>query len=165
MEIVALLASPVHRYEGRPRDGALAFDGEESREVITLRAGLGVVGDRYFGQKAHAAASVTIFAIESLEYVAALLKLDRLPDVAKARRNVVTRGLDVDSLRDSTFSLDTGSGPVEFRANRPANPCAWMDEQLAPGAFRALRGRGGIRCSPLTDGTLALGPVAFARIA
>ena len=161
MELVALLASPLHRYEGRPRDGALPFDGQESRNSIELRAGLGVVGDRYFGRKAHAEASVTIFAIESLERVAATLGLDELPDVAKTRRNIVTRGLDIDALRGSEFTLDTGAGPLAFRANRPANPCAWMDEELAPGAFRALRGRGGMRCTPLTDGVLAVGQVAY----
>jgi MOSC domain-containing protein YiiM len=164
MQIVSLLASPLHRYEGRPRDGVLPFAGEESRTSIELRAGLGVVGDRYFGTRAHAAASVTIFAAESLDYVAETLQLDELPDVAKARRNIVTRGLDIDSLRGATFSLDTGSGAVVFRANRAANPCAWMDEQLAPGAFRALRGRGGMRCSPLTDGTLSLGEASFERL-
>jgi hypothetical protein len=47
---------------------------------------------------------------------------------------------------------------VTFQANRPANPCAWMDEVLAPGAMKALRGRGGIRATPLTSGVLRLGP-------
>jgi hypothetical protein len=46
---------------------------------------------------------------------------------------------------------------VVFLANRPANPCAWMDVTLAPGAHKALRGRGGMRCEPLTSGTLRLG--------
>jgi MOSC domain-containing protein YiiM len=164
VELVALLASPLHRYEGRPRDGVLPFDGPEARETIELRAGLGVVGDRYFAKTAHALASVTIFAIESLEFVTETLELDQVPDVAKTRRNIITRGLDIDALRGATFSLDTGAGPVVFVAHRPANPCAWMDEELAPGAFRALRGRGGMRCSPLTDGTLSLGSASFAIV-
>jgi hypothetical protein len=33
-----------------------------------------------------------------------------------------------------------------------------MDVVLAPGAFRAMRGRGGVRCEPLDDGVLQLGP-------
>ncbi len=71
------------------------------------------------------------------------------------RRNVVLRGADVEALRGEPFSLDTGSGAVLFRGYRPANPCAWMDHEIAPGAFRAMRGRGGVRatrsptvCSP-----------------
>ncbi len=57
------------------------------------------------------------------------------------------------------FALDSGDGPVRFRAHRAANPCSWMDVVLAPGAFRALRGRGGVRCEPLSGGVLTLGPV------
>lgn len=44
-----------------------------------------------------------------------------------------------------------------LRATRPANPCAWMDAELAPGAFRALRGRGGMRCAVLSSGALHRG--------
>jgi MOSC domain-containing protein YiiM len=64
----------------------------------------------------------------------------------------------VDALRGQTISLDTGTGPVLLQVNRPANPCAWMDVVLAPGANKALRGRGGMRCEPLTSGHLTLGP-------
>ncbi len=153
-EIVLLLASPLHRYEGRPRDGAVPFNAPETFDEITIRAGLGVVGDRFFGHRAHVRESVTVMAAESL---------DGLGDVdpAKTRRNVLTRGIAVDELRGE-FSLDSGDGPVWFRAHRPANPCAWMDEELAPGAFRHLREHGGMRCEPLSDGTLRLGPVTLA---
>jgi MOSC domain-containing protein YiiM len=154
-EIVLLLASPLHRYEGRPRDGAVPFDGVETFDEVTVRAGLGIVGDRFYGHRAHIRESVTIMAAESLE------GLDDA-DPAKTRRNVMTRGIDIDALRGQRFSLDSGDGPVWFQAHRPANPCAWMDEQLAPGAFRHLRNRGGMRCEPLTDGTLRTGSVTFA---
>jgi hypothetical protein len=40
---------------------------------------------------------------------------------------------------------------------RPANPCAWLDVVLAPGAHRGLRGRAGVRCAPRSDGALTLG--------
>jgi hypothetical protein len=33
-----------------------------------------------------------------------------------------------------------------------------MDVVLAPGAHRGMRGRGGVRCRPLSDGVLRLGP-------
>ncbi|MEJ2856373.1 MULTISPECIES: hypothetical protein [unclassified Saccharothrix] len=56
------------------------------------------------------------------------------------------------------FTLDSGDGPVRFETHRPANPCAWMDAVLGPGAMRGLRGRGGMRCMPLDDGVLRLGP-------
>ncbi len=152
-EIVLLLASPLHRYEGRPRDGALPFEGRETSDEIVVRKGLGVVGDRFFGKAAHRQESVTIMAIEGVE---------GLGDPARTRRNILVRGIDIDGMRGQEFSLDSGDGPVWFRAHRPANPCAWMDEQLRPGAMKALRNRGGMRCEPLTDGVLRTGPVTLA---
>ena len=158
VEIVLLLASPVHRYEGRPADGPLPGVGAETHPGIRLRAGLGIVGDRHFGQRAHVHASVTVMDADVLDLVADDLGLPRTLDAAATRRNILLRGVNVDALRGATFSLDSGDGPVEFLAHRPANPCAWMDVVLAPGAHRALRGRGGMRCEPLTDGMLRLGP-------
>lgn len=157
VEIVALLASPQHRYEGRPSDGPRDPVASEVRHEIEVRAGLGIVGDRYFGQAAHVTASVTVQSIEALEHVERTLGLTHSLNPADTRRNIIARGMPVDALRGETFSLDSGQGEVLFTAHRPANPCAWMDVVLAPGAHQALRGRGGMRCSPLTSGTLALG--------
>ena len=161
IELVSLLASGLHRYEGRPADGPRAAIGAEVRESILVRANLGIVGDRYFGHAAHVTASVTIMAIESLEHVARTLGLAAALDPADTRRNVIVRGMPIDGMRGETFSIETGSGPVLFRANRAANPCAWMDVALAPGAHRALLRRGGMRCTPLTDGELHAGPAVL----
>ena len=161
VEIVLLHASPVHRYEGRPADGPLPAVGGESHERIEVRAGLGIVGDRHYGRRAHVQASVTVMNAEVLDRVAAELSLTHPLDAAATRRNILLRGVEIDALRGATFSLDSGDGPVELRAHRPANPCAWMDVMLSPGAHRALRGRGGLRCEPVTDGMLRLGPATM----
>jgi MOSC domain-containing protein YiiM len=162
--IVALHVSPVHACEGRPADGPRPDPGPVSRDHVVVRAGLGLVGDRYFNHPAHRRAAVTVFAAESLDHVAAALGLPAAPSPLVVRRNVVLRGLDVDRLaRHEVFSLDSGDGPVRFEVHRPANPCAWMDAVIAPGAFKALRGRGGVRCVPLDDGVLRPGPVVVAR--
>jgi MOSC domain-containing protein YiiM len=170
-----LLASPRSRYVGRPADGPAPApaSGPEQHDAVTVRAHLGVVGDRYFNAPAHRGASVTLFAAEQLEHVARELGLPAgtVLDAALTRRNVVVRGVDVDALVGREFDRDTGAGaggrvyhlatgdgPVAFRANRAANPCAWMDVVFGAGAFRALRGRGGVRCEPLTDGVLRVGP-------
>lgn len=157
VEIVLLLASPVHRYEGRPADGPVPAVGPETHSEIRLRAGLGIVGDRHFGQRAHVHASVTVMNADVLGQVADDLGLPHTLDPVATRRNILLRGVDVDALRGADFSLDSGDGPVLFHAHRPANPCAWMNVMLAPGAHRAMRGRGGMRCEPLTDGVLRLG--------
>ncbi|MEU8298691.1 molybdenum cofactor biosysynthesis protein [Micromonospora sp. NPDC048909] len=148
--IVQLLASPVHRYVGRPADGPSPAPPGELVEEIRIRAGLGIVGDRYFGRPAHREASVTVIAQESLPPGGELVQV---------RRNVLTSGILVDDLVGSVLVLDSGDGPVRLRVNRPANPCAWMDVAVGPGAWRAMRRRGGVRCTPLTDGILRVGPV------
>lgn len=145
-----LLASPVHRFEGRPGDGPAPAPPGEIVDHIEIRAGLGIVGDRYFGRPAHRDASVTVIARESLPDGA---------DLTQVRRNILVAGLAVDDLVGSELSLDSGDGPVRLRVGRRANPCAWMDVTMGPGAWRALRGRGGIRCTPLNDGILRVGPV------
>ncbi len=149
-QILELLVSPVHRLEGRPADGPSPAPPGELVDKVTVRAGLGLLGDRYFGRAAHRDAAVTLIAVESLPEGVGL---------AQTRRNVLVSGLDVDSLVGSVLTLDSGSGPVSFAVRRRANPCAWMDVMIAPGQFKALRGRGGIRCSPLNDGELTIGPV------
>jgi hypothetical protein len=149
-EIVELLASPIHRYEGRPADGAAAAPPGELIEEIRIREGLGIVDDRYFGKPAHREASVTVIAQESLPPGIGL---------AQVRRNILVSGVPVDDLVGRVLTLDSGDGPVSLRVTRRANPCAWMDVAIGPGAWRALRGKGGVRCRPLNDGTLRVGPV------
>jgi MOSC domain-containing protein YiiM len=157
VRIEHLLSSAIHRYEGRPADGPLPSVGAEEHEMVTVRAHLGIVGDRHFGKAAHRTASVTVMAVESVEHVQRTLGLPNALDPLDTRRNILIRGVDIDRLRGAIFSLDTGDGPVLFKAHRPANPCAWMDVMLAPGAHKALRGRGGLRCEPLSSGQLRTG--------
>ena len=132
----------------------------DARDAVEVRAGYGVVGDRYAGRPAHRDASVTVLAVEALEVVAA--ELGAAPfDPHAPRRTVVLRGAEVEALRGVRFSLDCGDGEVVLQGGRPAHPCTWMDRALAPGAHRALRGRGGVRCAPLTGGLLRVGPAVL----
>lgn len=160
VEIVELLASPVHRYEGRPADGPRRGGPEELRDALELRAELGIVGDRYFNQRAHRATSVSLQSAEAVAAVARELGVP-VPGLRETRRNILLRGVDVDALARTEFSLDSGDGPIRFGDVRPCNPCAWMDSAVASGAFRAFRGRGGVRTGPLDDGILRLGPATL----
>jgi MOSC domain-containing protein YiiM len=159
VEVVGLLVSPVHRYDGRPGGVVPPQDGDRV-DRVEVRAGHGVVGDRYAGRAAHRDAAVTVLAAESVEALAADLGTGPL-DPLLTRRNVVLRGAEVEALRGEEFSLDCGEGVVVLRGGRPANPCAWLDTVLAPGAHRGMRGRAGIRCAPLTGGVLRLGPAVL----
>ncbi len=80
-------------------------------------------------------------------------------DIAATRRNVVTSGIDLDGLIGREFVIDG----VRFLGSEECKPCAWMDQAIASGAERCLRGRGGLRARILSDGLLRVGPVELVR--
>ncbi len=154
-EVVTLVVSPVRRYDGRPAEGPRPFTGVETVDHVQVRAHRGLVGDRYFGTR-HQFAAVTFLASESIERLEGELQTGPF-DPVLARRNVITRGLDVESLVHTAFTIDAGDGPMTFRALTRANPCAWMNGAFAEGAHQAMRGHAGIRTEPLHDGMLRVG--------
>ncbi len=167
LRIETLVVAPSHRMAGRPRDGLAAATGPEHPTTAQVRAHRGIVGDRYFGTRS-ARAAVTMIAAESIENLESELG-DTLFgstsfEPALARRNLVLRGFDVDPLVRCSFTLDAGHGPIRFRSFTPASPCAWMNEVFAPGAHQALRGHAGIRCEPLDDGQISVGPATITDV-
>ncbi|MEC5198452.1 MOSC domain-containing protein YiiM [Arthrobacter sp. PL16] len=159
VEILHLLVSGGHAYFGRARDGAadVPTSDADSAEIV---AGKGIVGDRFFGKAAHMDAAVTLMTVESLEAIA--VELDVAPfDPLLPRRNIILRGAELTPLIGEDFVLETAGGSVTFHGGRHAHPCAWMDRVLASGAHRAMRGRGGLRCRPLTTGTVHRGPAVL----
>ncbi|MDQ0632431.1 MOSC domain-containing protein YiiM [Arthrobacter pascens] len=159
VEVLHLLVSPAHAYFGRAREGAADVPTTDA-EHVELVAGKGIVGDRFFGKAAHMDAAVTLFAIEALEAIAGELETAPL-DPLLTRRNVVLRGAHLAPLLGQEFVLESRGDRVRLKAGRPANPCAWMDQMLAPGAHKAMRGRGGVRCQALSDGFLHRGPAVL----
>ena len=121
-------------------------------EVPTARcvAGRGIEGDRFFDFKSNYKGQITFFAIEVYRRVA--LQLDtgnRSPAVF--RRNVITEGLDLNSLIGTEFEIQG----VRFLGTAECTPCHWMDHAFAPGAEKALKGYGGLRAKILSDGLLS----------
>ncbi|MEV7634907.1 MOSC domain-containing protein [Pseudarthrobacter enclensis] len=159
VEILHLLVSPAHAYFGRARDGAADVQTTDVDEAEVV-AGKGIVGDRFYGKAAHMDAAVTLFAVESLEAIAA--ELGKGPfDPLLTRRNVILRGAQLPPLLGQDFTLESGGSSVSLHGGRHAQPCAWMNEMLAPGAHPAMRGRGGIRCRAVTGGLLHRGPAVL----
>lgn len=159
VEVLHLLVSPAHAYFGRAHEGAADVPTTDAGRVEFL-AGKGIVGDRFFGKAAHMDAAVTVFAIESLEAIAA--ELGTAPfDPLLTRRNVVLRGAHLAPLLGHDFALESKGDLVRLAAGRPAHPCVWMDQMLAPGAHKAMRGRGGVRCRVVSDGFLHRGPAVL----
>jgi MOSC domain-containing protein YiiM len=159
VEVLHLLVSPDHAYFGRARDGAADVPSTDADRVEVV-AGKGIVGDRFFGKAAHLDAAVTLMSIEALEAIAADLGTPRF-DPLLPRRNVVLRGAQLAPLQGVEFALESRGALIRLWGGRPANPCAWMDRVLAKGAHAAMRGRGGLRCRPLSDGFLHRGPAVL----
>ena len=161
-QIEALVVSPGHNYWFHSPDPSVGVGPHPTSypDRIELVAEHGIVGDRFYGKASRLASTVSFFAAEALESVEDELALPRgALDPRLTRRNIVTRGIDLNALRRRAFSLDSGDGPISFEAAGETSPCAWMDDRLAPGARDALRGRGGLRANPTTSGVLRLGPV------
>lgn len=150
-----LFISPGHNYFGNPkrRPGAHpTFDVNE----VAVRAGQGLVGDRFFGKGETFDGHVTFLAWE----VFALLQSEAdtpHPTPAALRRNVVIEGAPLNQLIGQEFAVDG----VRFRGVKHCAPCRWMDDQVAPGALAFLRGRGGLRAQVLSDGVLRRGPATL----
>lgn len=148
MKICRLFISPGHNYFGHheqpPGDNPLI----EVNEVNCV-AGKGLMGDRFFGFKENYKGQVTFFAAEVFEDVCHHLGVSgKHPGVA--RRNVITRGVDLNLLIGRQFKVQR----VEFEGVCACSPCHWMNRAIAPGAEAALHGRGGLRAKIVTNGVL-----------
>jgi len=69
---------------------------------------------------------------------------------ATARRNVITRGVELNEFIDNEFEIQG----VRFYGTQECAPCYWMDRAFAPGTEEFLRGHGGLRAKILSDGVL-----------
>ncbi len=146
--IVQIFISAGHNYFGHHGRAAGAH-GIVERDAVECVAGCGLVGDRFFSHKENYRGQITFFAAEIHDEIRRTLGEAGRP-VSVFRRNVVTRGLDLNELIGRQFLLDG----VLFEGTEECRPCAWMDEAFAPGAEQWLRGRGGLRARILTNGIL-----------
>ncbi len=148
MNIAALFVSPGHNYFGRH---GLAPGAHPVVPVTTVEclAGRGLTGDRFLDYKEDYAGQVTFFAGEIYDEIHRALGIaDRPPSVF--RRNVLTRGADLNALIGVEFELQG----VRFAGVRECAPCHWMDQAFGPGAEAWLKGRGGLRARIVTSGWL-----------
>lgn len=116
-------------------------------------AGGGLRGDRYvegggtFSDTHGRGHDLTLVEAEVLE-AAGLAG-----DDPGARRNVVTRGIRLETLMGRHFRI----GEVECFGQRACQPCSHLERLMGPGTLRALANRGGLRVDLLTGGEIRLG--------
>ena len=124
----------------------------ESVERANAVAGRGLEGDRYFegkGSFSHwrGERDLTLIEAEAIE------EADVELEPGAARRNVVVRGVDLNSLVGRRFRV----GDVECEALELSPPCRHLEKLTEPGVLRALADRGGIRAAIRSGGELAVG--------
>ncbi|MEO7598036.1 MAG: molybdenum cofactor guanylyltransferase [Opitutus sp.] len=148
MNISAIYISTGHNFFGR--HGKPAGDHvTQSVSDVECVTGRGLKGDRFWEYKKDYAGQVTFFDEEVHRTV--LRELKPTPRGADAyRRNVITIGADLPSLIGKEFDVQG----VRFLGMGESKPCYWMEQAVATGAEKFLRGRGGLRARILSDGIL-----------
>ena len=153
---VALWSPPERGSErtgGRVETIVIAGEAEAAMERVSevaAHAGRGLEGDRYhedrgtFSKPYANGHELTLVEAEALE------ELGFTPE--DARRNVVTRGIDLNALVGRRFTV----GEVECIGRRLCEPCAHL-ERLSPGTLRPLVHRAGLREDLLGYGTIRVG--------
>jgi MOSC domain-containing protein YiiM len=153
---VALWSPPertTSRTAGRVEAIAIAAEAEAPIELVdqaTAVSGRGLAGDRYHEGRGTFSNPHSVGHELTLVEAEALHELGFTPQ--DARRNLVTRGIDLNALVGRRFMV----GGVECIGRRLCEPCAHL-ERLSPGTLRPLVHRGGLRADLLGDGAIRVG--------
>jgi MOSC domain-containing protein YiiM len=128
-------------------------------DAVRARAGHGLEGNRYFFDgNAPSGVALTLIAAEAVE------ALEREHGISiearESRRNVVTRGIDVNELVGKRFSV----GAVECRGIELCEPCTDLQALTKqPGIIKGLAHRGGLNADILSDGEIRVGDEVVAQ--
>ena len=148
MELLHLYISPGHNFFGHHGREADAHPANEV-PMIECVAGHGIRGDRFYDYEEGYLGPITFFSVEVFDELCHALEI-RDRSLASVRRNVITRGVDLNDLIGRDFEVQG----VCFHGTEECRPCYWMDQAIAPGAEEFLKGRGGLRARILTNGAL-----------
>jgi len=78
---------------------------------------------------------------------------------AESRRNVLTRGVDLNALVGKRFRV----GEVECLGVELCEPCKSLESVTRPGVVKGLAHRGGLNADILSDGEIAVGDEVVAH--
>jgi MOSC domain-containing protein YiiM len=122
-------------------------------ERVRARAGGGLEGNRYYwdGGDAPPGRAVTLIAAEAVEAYQAEAESSLQP--AATRRNVLTRGIDVNALVGKRFRI----GDVECEGVELCEPCTSLEGMTEPGVIKGLVHRAGLNADILSDGEIRVG--------
>jgi MOSC domain-containing protein YiiM len=125
----------------------------ESVDRARALAGKGLEGNRYFYANGGApdGRALTLIAAEALE--ALEQETNIVLSAAETRRNVLTRGIDVNALVGKRFRV----GDVECLGVELCEPCTHLQSMTQPGVIKGLVHRAGLNADILNDGEIAVG--------
>ena len=164
-ERLAGVAARALREAGHEVDGCVeaVFVGPEATRApepvgaVEAMPGRGLVGDRYFSgegtfwKEGKSGQDLTLVEAEAIEGLAEEHGIAIEP--SESRRNVLTRGVDLNSLVGKTFLV----GEVECRGDRLCDPCSHLERLTKPGTRAGLTNRGGLRADVVGGGTIRPG--------
>jgi MOSC domain-containing protein YiiM len=127
-------------------------DLPEPVDSVRALAGRGLEGNRYFYDgNAPSGTALTLIAAEAVE------AMEREHGISietrESRRNVVTRGIDVNELVGKRFRV----GDVECHGVELCEPCRDLEQMTQPGITKGLLHRGGLNADILSDGAISIG--------
>jgi len=130
----------------------------DALDQATLIPGRGIEGDHHHSQPSGDPASeVTLIEAETVAAFNASTGLSI--EASETRRNIVTQGVDLNSLVGKRFSI----GDALLEGIEPCDPCASLGKRLATASVpaadvvRALANRGGLRACVVEGGILTPG--------
>jgi hypothetical protein len=133
-----------------------AEDAITTHTSVELHAGRGIPGDRYFEGTGTFSASekhgqqLTLIEAEVLD---ALCDDGLHLTPADARRNVVTRGIELNALVGHEFQI----GTARCIGRRLCEPCSHLQRLTGTALLRPMVHRGGLRADIITSGVVHIG--------
>lgn len=134
-------------------------------DYIEAITGIGLAGDRYAISKGAWSKSdpqkrqVSFIAIEAIDEANQQLKVPFLPE--ETRRNIVTRGVDLNSLVGKQFQI----GGVIFKGTELCDPCKRPSVLAGKENFKeAFDNKGGLRAEVVYGGMITLGEMTLTII-
>jgi MOSC domain-containing protein YiiM len=125
---------------------------------VRAEPGRGLEGDRYaehlgtYSETPGSGREVTLIASEELALAARKHGVKLAP--GESRRNITTRGVDLNALVEREFRV----GEVVLRGTRLCEPCEYLQGLTGQdGLLKALVHRGGLRCDIVRGGTIHVG--------
>jgi MOSC domain-containing protein YiiM len=120
----------------------------KSVESVDAEEGRGLVGDRHHGSRHR---HVTVQVQTDLDDAAA--DLGASVPAGSTRRNLTVSQGPLPTKPGERLRI----GDVELEVVRIAAPCRLLDDWIAPGAMKAMHGRGGTVFRLLSSGTIRVG--------